>query len=245
MLLHSSSDLSQDLRRLGVQAGDTLFVHSSYKSLGPVRGGAIAVIAALEDAIGPDGLLLMPSFNLVAWEDRAATWDPAATPSTVGWITEQFRQLPRVYRSDHYSHSVAARGNGAESFVRDHLCQRGYGSPWDLKPWGKTYGTNSPMYRAYRARAKLLMLGVDYLSSTFIHLVEVIYWNKLHAASQGRGDAPPFFAMDRRALGAYWERTGTLRRGRVGDADCRLFSARDYVDALLTEVERNAELYLV
>ena len=63
MLLHSSSDLSQDLRRLGVQAGDTLFVHSSYKSLGPVRGGAIAVIAALEDAIGPDGLLLMPSFT--------------------------------------------------------------------------------------------------------------------------------------------------------------------------------------
>ena len=245
MLLHSSSDLSQDLRRLGVQAGDTLFVHSSYKSLGPVRGGAIAVIAALEDASGPDGLLLMPSFNLVAWEDLAATWDPAATPSTVGWITEQFRLLPRVYRSDHYSHSVAARGNGAESFVGDHLSQEGCFSPWDLKPWGTTYGTNSPMYRAYRARAKLLMLGVDYLSSTFIHLVEVIYWNKQHAASLVGGDDPPFLAMDRRALGVYWERTGTLCRGSVGDADCRLFSARDYVDALLTEVERNAELYLV
>ena len=166
---HSSSDLAQDLRRLGIQGGDTLFVHSSYKSLGTVRGGAIAVIAALKDAIGPDGLLLMPSFNLVKWEDRAATWDPAATPSTVGWITEQFRQLARVYRSDHYSHSVAAHGNGAESFVGDHRSQDGFCSPWDLKPWGKTYGTNSPMYRAYRAGAKLLMLGVDYLSSTYIH----------------------------------------------------------------------------
>ncbi len=242
---HSGSDLAQDLRRLGVEAGDILFVHSSYKSRGPVRGGAIAVIAALEDAIGPDGLLLMPSFNLVAREDRAATWDPAATPSTVGWITEQFRQLPRVFRSDHYSHSVAARGNGAESFVGGHRSQDGYCAPWDLKPWGKTYGTTSPMYRAYRAGAKLLMLGVDYLSSTYIHLVEVIYWNKQHAASLVGGDDPPFLAMDRRALGVYWERTGTLCRGSVGDADCRLFGVRDYVDALLIEVERNAERYLL
>ena len=110
---HTCRDLALDLRQLGVEAGNILFVHSSFKSLGPVSGGAIAVIEALESAIGTDGLLLMPSFNLVEWEERAKTWDHAATPSTVGWITEQFRQLPSVYRSDHYSHSVAARGKGA------------------------------------------------------------------------------------------------------------------------------------
>ena len=242
---HNSSDLAQDLQRLGVEAGDILFVHSSFKSLGPVSGGANAVIEALEAAIGPDGLLLMPSFNLVEWEDRAATWEHASTASTVGWITEQFRLLPGVYRSDHYSHSVAARGKGAKEFVADHLSQEGYISPWDRKPWGKTYGLHSPMYRAYRAGAKILMLGVDYSTSTYIHLVEVIYWNKLGAGCQGGGDTPPFPAIDRPVLGAYWERTGRLNRGSVGDAGCRLFSVPGYVDALLAEVERNAERYLL
>ena len=242
---YTCQDLTRDLRRLGVAAGDILFVHSSFKSLGPVSGGAIAVIEALEAAIGPDGLLLMPSFNLVEWEKRAATWDHATTPSTVGWITEQFRQLPGVYRSDHYSHSVAARGKGAKDFVADHLSQEGYISPWDRKPWGKTYGLHSPMYRAYRAGAKILMLGVDYSTSTYIHLVEVTYWNKLRGDCQGGDASPPFPAIDRPVLGAFWERTGTLQRGSVGDADCRLFSVPSYVNALLAEVERNAEHYLL
>ena len=62
---YNSCDLTCDLRRLGVEAGDILFVHSSFKSLGPVEGGAESVIQALEDALGPEGLLLMPSFNLM------------------------------------------------------------------------------------------------------------------------------------------------------------------------------------
>ena len=242
---HSWNDLTQDLCRLHIEAGDILFVHSSFKSLGPVEGGAESVIKALEAAIGSEGLLLMPSFNLVDWDLRAETWDHATTPSTVGWITERFRQLPGVYRSDHYSHSVAARGKGAKAFVAGHLSQEGYNSPWDRKPWGKTYGLNSPMFRAFRSDAKLLMLGVDYSTSTYIHLVEVIYWHQLRVANQDAEEIPPFPAMNRPALGAFWERTGTLRRGRVGDADCRLFSVPNYVDALLAEVERNAQLYLL
>ena len=121
---HSWNDLTQDLRRLHIEAGDILFVHSSFKSLGPVEGGAESVIKALEAAIGSEGLLLMPSFNLVDWDLRAETWDNATTPSTVGWITERFRQLPGVYRSDHYSHSVAARGKGGKG-VRSGSSQPG------------------------------------------------------------------------------------------------------------------------
>ncbi|MCH7861617.1 MAG: AAC(3) family N-acetyltransferase, partial [Proteobacteria bacterium] len=66
------------------------------------------MVRALEDSIGAEGLLLMPSFNLREGEKRAETWDLETTPSTVGWITEYFRRLPATYRSDHYSASVAA-----------------------------------------------------------------------------------------------------------------------------------------
>ena len=241
---YSCSDLTQDLRRLQIEAGDILFVHSSFKALGPVDGGAQSVIEALEAAIGPEGLLLMPSFNLVEWELRAETWDHATTPSTVGWITEQFRRLAGVYRSDHYSHSVAARGRGAKAFVAGHLSQEGYKSPWDRKPWGKMFGLHSPMYRAYQTDAKLLMLGVDYFSSTYIHLVETMYWHKLRANNEDAEEIAGYPALDRKVLGAFWERTGTLRRGGVGDAACRLFSVRSYVDRLLAEVEGNACHYL-
>ena len=240
MTPHSCSDLTLDLRRLSVEAGDVLFVHSSFKSLGPVAGGAASVVEALETALGPEGLLLMPSFNLVQRKLRAETWDHGSTPSTVGWITEWFRRQAGVFRSDHYSHSVAARGKGAERFVAGHLRQEGYSSPWDLEPWGRTFGLHSPMYRAHEAGAKVLMLGVDFFTSTYIHIVEVIYWHKLRCHDRGAA----FPSLDRLALGAYWDRVGAAHRGRVGDADCRLFRAKAYVDTLLAEVERNAHLYL-
>ncbi len=61
---HSGERLLRDLGNLGVEAGDVLFVHSSFRSLGPVEGGAGTVVGALEAAVGSEGTILMPSFNL-------------------------------------------------------------------------------------------------------------------------------------------------------------------------------------
>ena len=239
---YTREKLTQDFTDLGIAQGDTLFIHSSFKSFGPVADGADTVIAALETAVGADGLILMPTFSLLpSREERVAAWDVNKTPSTVGWLTEFFRQMPDTYRSDHYSHAVAARGRDAKAFVSDHLRREGYQSPWDYYPWGKTYGTHSPMFRAYMANAKLLMIGVDYETSTYIHLVEVIHWNKRLT------DDPQaeYIGLKRRELGAFWEELGQLRQGRVGDSMCRLFHIKRYVDTLLVEVERNPEPYVV
>jgi aminoglycoside 3-N-acetyltransferase len=237
---HTHERLVQDLLNLGVESGDILFIHSSFKSLGLVEGGAETVVGALEDAVGPEGLVLMPSFNLVEMDKRAKIWNIETTPSTVGWLTEFFWQMPGTYRSDHYSHSVAARGKGAKAFVADHLSRDGHRSPWDREPWGKTYGLHSPMYRAHRADGKLFMIGVDYDSSTYIHLVEVLYWNK--RLNQNPEAAYP--ALNRLILGAFWDRVGDLNRGCVGNADCRLFRIQEYVSTLLREVENNPDPYV-
>ncbi len=182
----------------------------------------------------------MPSFNLVEGHRRAETWNIQSTPSTVGWLTEFFRQMPGTFRSNHYSHSVAARGNDAKAFVADHLSRDGYESPWDRHPWGRTYGTHSPMYRAYQRNGKLLMFGVDYNSSTYTHLVEVIDWNK----QLSQNPNAKYRGLDRPRLGDFWDGVGNLSRGLVGDADCRLFAIREYVDALLCEVEHSPDLYV-
>jgi len=238
--LHTRQQLADDLRRLGLREGCLVFLHSSFRSLGPVEGGAGAVVGALEDAVGREGLILMPSFHLVERARRAETWDPETTPSTVGWLTEFFRRMPGTLRSDHYSHSVAARGKGAAEFVAGHRRREGLVSPWDLEPWGRTYGTHSPMYRAYQADGQLLMLGVGYESSTYVHVVETMVWN--HRCETDLEAKYQF--LDRPALGACWDRAGRLRRGPVGCADCRLFSIRDYVDTLRAEVEGNPTAHL-
>ncbi len=238
---YTCEKLIQDFTDLGIEKGDTLFIHSSFKSLGPIEDGADTVISALEETVGQDGLILMPTFSLLpSREERVASWDIDKTPSTVGWLTEFFRQMPGTYRSDHYSHAVAARGRNAEAFVADHLRREGYQSPWDLHPWGKTYGTHSPMFRAYKANAKLLMIGVDYDTSTYIHLVEVIHWNK---RLTNDADAT-FIGLKRPELGAFWEGLAKLKQGRVGDSDCRLFHIKTYVNTLLREVEHNPGPYV-
>ena len=236
----TESSLLSDLQRLGVQPGDLLFVHSSYKSLGPVNGGAEAVVGALQSAVASDGLILMPSFNLTgSIEERSKNWDHQRTSSTVGWLTEHFRLMDETYRSNHYSHSVAARGKDAVAFVADqHRCE-GMRSPWDLDPWGKTYGTHAPMTRAYEANGRVLMLGVDYETSTFVHYVETTVWNRRLAEDPDAG-YPRIFRVK---VGAYWESLGRLSRGYVGNAFCRLFSIREYVDTLVSEYKRAALLY--
>jgi aminoglycoside 3-N-acetyltransferase len=239
--MHTTATLTQDLVNLGVSPGDVVFVHSSFKSLGTVDGGAGSVVASLEAAVGPDGLVLMPSFSLEKPDvtARAECWDIHSTPSTVGWLTEFFRTMPGTRRSDHYSHSVAARGAGAADFVSGHLAADGLGSPWDLGPWGKTYGTHSPMVRAYDRAGKILMLGVDYHTSTYVHLVEVTYWNRCLETDQEAN----YLWLDRDRLGEFWDRTGPVARGPVGDAACRLFGIREYVDGLLVEVTRDPDRY--
>jgi aminoglycoside 3-N-acetyltransferase len=236
--LHTADSLLRDLAGLGVLAGDTLFIHSSFKSIGAIEGGAGAVIAAIERAVGSAGLVLMPSFNLVSG-DRAKNWDHATTPATTGWLTEFFRQMPGTIRSDNYSHSVAARGAGAVEWVVGKHGETGMVSPWDKEPWGRSYGDNAPLLKMYRNDARILFLGTDYRSATFMHVIEVMH----HDLRLRQNPNAEFAYINRQNLGAYWDATGFLRRGLVGDAECRLFSARYAIDLLLAEVRANPRSY--
>lgn len=231
--------LAADLRALGVERGDVLWVHSSLRSLGPVVGGADAVVTALQQAIAPQGTLLMPVFNLVEASQRAATWRYPDTPSTVGYLTERFRLSPDVVRSDHYSHSVAAWGHDAAWFVQGHREHVGLDSPWDLQPWGRTFGTHAPFQRMVDRNAKVLMLGVDYHSATFVHLVEVQAW---HRRRQVQPQAS-YDYLDRQAIGAWWDEQGLVRTGRIAQAASRLFDVKSFIERTLERVLQKPELH--
>ena len=56
-------ELVTGFEQLGLGNDDVLMVHSSYKSLGGVEGGAETVVDALREVVGEKGTVLFPTFN--------------------------------------------------------------------------------------------------------------------------------------------------------------------------------------
>jgi aminoglycoside 3-N-acetyltransferase len=158
------ADLRACLVEIGIARGDSVLVHSSFDAFEGFTGKPTDVIAALMDAVGPEGTLLMPTLpftgTAVAWVKENPVFDVARTPSRMGLITELFRRSPGVMRSVHPTHPVAAWGKDAEAYVAGHHLAR------------TPCGLGSPFARLLERAGKILLLGVDIGSMTFYHCVE-------------------------------------------------------------------------
>jgi aminoglycoside 3-N-acetyltransferase len=150
--------LEQVFRELGLEAGDSVIVHSSYRSLGDVEGGPAAVVQALLNALGDSGNLMVPTFNY-AVPLPEPYFDPAATQGRTGIITEEARRWPDALRSLHPTHSVSVIGPDARELTRDHLC-------------GRAVGPGSPIDRLAGRGGKVLLLGVQHVANTTVHVGE-------------------------------------------------------------------------
>ena len=93
------AQLSQQWRQCGVEPGDTLLVHSDLRrTLRTARksGHRLTpedVLESFLDAIGPDGTLLLPTFNFDFTSGKP--FDIRQTPSQMGVLTEAGRQQAR------------------------------------------------------------------------------------------------------------------------------------------------------
>jgi len=159
--------LTAGLARLGIAPGDTLFVHSSLKSLGYVEGGAPAVIGALQDAVGSQGTLLLPTYYLPGGTVRATcampdyVFDPRRHGTHMGRLPEAFLASAGVRRSIHPTHSVSAWGRHAI-----HLTEAHHRAP-------SIFGMDSPWQRFIGCEhAKVLGLGISMGPVTFYHALE-------------------------------------------------------------------------
>lgn len=159
--------ITKVLLELGITEGDIVLVHSALRSIGRIEGGAQTVIDAIEGIIGKEGTLVMPTFSQCDFANVYKTWY-MDKPSETGYLTEYFRKLPFVYRSNQETHSVAARGKLAyeltyqHKWFGPHVCPFGEYAFADSSPWRKMYDLN----------AKVLFFGVDMACFTYKHMVE-------------------------------------------------------------------------
>lgn len=170
----TAADISMALERLGIVPGDIVLVHSSLKSLGTVDGGAAAVIQGFEDLLGKEGTLVMPTLCQVDFKNSYKTWY-MDKPSDVGYLTEFFRKQPYVYRSNHATHSVAARGKYAYTLT----CEHGAYGP-HVCPFGEfAFADSSPWLKMREMGAKIIFIGRTSAVNTMKHTVEARYVEEL------------------------------------------------------------------
>jgi len=180
-------DIQNAVCACGVEPGDILLVHSSFKSLGPVDGGAETVISGLLDAVGAEGTLVLPTFCQKEFEHAYETWH-LDKHSDVGYLTNYFRKREGSIRSDQATHSVAACGKKAAWLTQTHgHTHKRFGNMGDTP-----FSADSPWEKMYQENAKILLLGVGPMSITFRHYAEYLY---IEAILQNLEDHPEYAEM--------------------------------------------------
>lgn len=235
----SQAEVSSQLRALGVKRGGVLLVHTSFRAVYPIADGPIGLIAALRDALGPEGTLVMPSWSHTDDEP----FDPRVTPSAedLGVVAQMFWRLPGVYRSDHCQ-AFAAAGPHAAAVTAD---------PLPLPP----HIPASPVGRVHDLNGQVLLLGVGHDANTTLHLAELLasvpyrtpgYCTVLKNGRPTRVEyGENNHCCVRFALADEWLRNqGRQSEARVGHAHARLADSRDIVALAVERLAADPLLFL-
>lgn len=156
--METGATLSAAFQAAGIGEGDSLIMHSAFRSLGPVEGGPMTVIEALLSVLGPHGNLMLPTFNYTRPLPEPY-YDIHETPCRTGILPEIGRKRPDAVRSLSPTHSVAVIGPDARKLTENHLAVR-------------TFGINSPIDLLAQMGGKILLIGVGQTANSTIHIAE-------------------------------------------------------------------------
>ena len=241
----SKTQIMSDLEKIGIEAGDTLLVHSSLSRIGHLEEGAKTFVAALISILGEKGNLLMPTSPNNVYQlnyiRNTPYFDVLNSPSKTGKITEYFRTLSGVKRSLHPTEAVSAIGPKAAYFIKDHFNQ--------LTP----YNENSPFFRVSENGGKILYVGVTLsMAGTNLHTLEdavdfkfPVYYPEIfefkvidengvsHQVKTKVHD--PEWSKKRKCddLIPMLQEEGVLKKVKIGEADSLLLDAKLFLDVMI------------
>jgi len=169
------TSLAADLAALGLAAGDAVMVHAAVSKVGRLLDGPDTIIAALSDAVGPEGTVLAYADwearyeDLVdldgrvppEWREHILPFDPLRSRAIRdnGVLPEFLRTTPGALRSGNPGASLVALGAKAEWLTADHPLDYGYGE-------------GSPLAKLVETGGKVLMLGAPLDTLTLLHHAE-------------------------------------------------------------------------
>jgi aminoglycoside 3-N-acetyltransferase len=250
--------LVEQFAACGLQAGQTVLIHSSMSKIGWIAGGAQAVIQALLRVLGPTGTLMMPTFttqntNPSNWKsppvsaERAAiiranmpAFDPATSPPrNMGVIANLFRTWPRVVRSHHPVGSFSALGVHASYLTVDHQLL-------------DEFGPTSPLGRLYELDGYIMLLGVGHGNDSSLHMAE---WRATWLGKRTVEEGAPILVngvrqwvtfdmldlddSDFPIIGDAYEAQAGIQRGQVGQAAVRFMKQRPLIDFAVEWMQAN------
>jgi aminoglycoside 3-N-acetyltransferase len=257
----NQAELEADLRNLGVRVGRDLLIHSSMSKLGPVQGGAVAVIRGFQAVAGPEATLIMPAYPTPAtmsqWMHDPAPFHMAESPSRMGILTEVFRRMPGALRSAHPSHSVTALGPNARDYTAAHHQAE------------TPCGPGSPFLIHAERGGDILCIGTGVGKITSYHLIEDqleafplrVYpgerMGKLVIFPDGRrerievrvGDSrlSPWrvdnFKPKETEFLSHLRSFGACKEGRIGEAACHLIDAARFQAMMAELAHRGITIY--
>lgn len=262
----SRAELADDLRGLGIAAGHTVMVHASVRAVGDIAGGPDQIHLAIKDAITESGTLMMYASCPEHYDEVGRGVHPGSVER------ELLEKMPPFD-----AHTArAARDNGAlveflrtypGSLVNDHVARF---VVWGAQarhliseqPWDFAFGRGSALERFHALDGKILLIGCDHDTVTFLHYAEHILelpdariatfevpilehgqrvWKEMKEVDTSGAGAHPnwpdrFFAQ---IVNTYLAQTQN-RGGRIGHAHCFLIDAKGLLELALSEMRAMA-----
>jgi len=230
----NQADIEAGLQGIGVLPGDALEVHTALSRFGHVEGGAGTVVDALMAVVGPEGAIVMSVYPIskgrpLTDSDRAKGIkykaellpDDSNEPTNVGAVVDEFRGRPGV-----------VLGKGVHR----------------TGAWGKDARMHAQGYEYLLSiGGKVLLLGVGIGNCSSMHIpdsrvgipgeisrLSILPDDVLAEYPENRwyvecSRAP---GAPRDVGGAVWNEAisaGLVRTGKIGEADCHLFPAREVI----------------
>ena len=155
----TKEDVFSFLKKAGIRHDDTVLIHTSLKSIGPIDGRADMLIDAFSEYLS-DGLFLIPTHTWDKVVRETPFYDVLLTEPCIGTLPRIAYKREDGVRSLHPTHSIMAFGSRAREFVRG---EEESASP---APPGGCWS------RLYEEHAKILLIGVGHDKNTFFHAVD-------------------------------------------------------------------------
>jgi aminoglycoside 3-N-acetyltransferase len=173
------ASLRDDLRKLGLSAGQIVLVHASVRAVGPVLGGPDELHFAVTDIVASGGAMMMyvgcqegfddvgrgilsPEEEAEMLEGQPAfDFQNSRASRDHGVLAEFFRSTPGTLCSRNVGARMGARGERADWLVADH-------------PWNYGYGAGSPLEKLCVTGGSILLVGAVRDEVTLLHYAEHI-----------------------------------------------------------------------